>query len=170
MRTSPAAAKKEEQSDEKLSVKSAEKLLDAAPKNFKDAVAAVKLPPWDANKPVAKTVDTPKKSQPVPRAEDAQGDQRGSPPDPGGAPLQRKGGLEAARRGERGEGGRGEAGQEGSASRKRVRGRRRRGRGEEGGRGQARGESEAGGRHRRVLQEAGREGPGEGREGCCRRG
>merc|ERR1719160_2343878 len=64
MRTSPAAAKKEEQSDEKLSVKSAEKLLDAAPKNFKDAVAAVKLPPWDANKPIAKTVDTPKKANP----------------------------------------------------------------------------------------------------------
>merc|ERR1719443_1161036 len=60
----PAAAKKEEQSDEKLSVKSAEKLLDAAPKNFKDAVAAVKLPPWDANKPIAKTVDTPKKANP----------------------------------------------------------------------------------------------------------
>merc|ERR1719359_1423339 len=60
----PAAAKKEEQADEKLSVKSAEKLLDAAPKNFKDAVAAVKLPPWDANKPIAKTVDTPKKANP----------------------------------------------------------------------------------------------------------
>merc|ERR1719327_1788953 len=58
----PAA--KEEQSNEKLSVKSAEKLLDAAPKNFKDAVAAVKLPPWDANKPVAKTVDAPKKANP----------------------------------------------------------------------------------------------------------
>merc|ERR1719486_1266684 len=61
----PAAAKKEEQADEKLSVKSAEKLLDAAPKNFKDAVAAVKLPPWDANKPpAAKKEEQPEQKHP----------------------------------------------------------------------------------------------------------